>query len=198
MWLGWVPGLRILATQDLRAGLPLVVAGLGTLVAFLVVAFSWPARASSFAALRFLPGISLIDVGALVLLAATYEGLRIAGEVGLRRDAWAPRCIAALFLPSLVASLFLPYVVRFAPRAMEATWWAATTLALGSSLGVVACVGERLGARYRRLPSIWGGILGAVLLAGSGVALVLPAAAAPWISSARDAGFYVLPTLFSP
>ena len=200
--LGLVPGVKTMVFEDVRRGAPSAGLGLGLGLALSVVLVGWTARSHAIPRLRLVPEIELLDLGAAMLLAVAYEGLRLAHDLEERtRRPWAPRIVAALAGPAALGAILLPSVVRLAPRALEPAWWGSLLVSVGTAPAVVWCLLEgRLLTRAARrrfvlVSAASGALLAVLLLTAPALA---PAAASGWAAWAASAGYRVLPRLLVP
>lgn len=197
MVLGIVPGVRTLALEDARLGVPFALAGVALILAFLVVSIGWRGRHLVLGPLRISEAVELADVVCLLALLSAYEGLRLVEELERRtRRPWASRMIAAVFLPALLATVLLPSVVRHAPRLLEALWWASAALATTASPAAIhALVEEHVhGPPRRRLLVGWATAVATGALVFVGVAQASPTFE-DWARSAAEQGFRLLPVV---
>lgn len=197
--LGLVPGVRMMALDDARRGLPLAIFGLALALAFGILLTGWEARVHALERLRIVPKLALLDALCIVLIGIAYEALRLTASLEeRRRSPWSPRIVAAPFFPALLVVLGAPSILHLSPRWLEALWWAALVAAVGSSPALVWCTFEdRLLTRRarRRLLLAW---MVAAFSVGAAVAGPLALSAelrARMAAEAQMRGFQLLPRL---
>lgn len=181
---------------EARRGLPLAVMGVAVAVAGALCALAWSTGEATRDRLRLRAIVELLDVGSLFVVVLAYEVLRLASAWEERRHGGrAPRMVAAPFAPALFAVLVLPGVLRHHPRLLEATWWAALLLVLGTAPAVLWCLlEERIAPEARRWVLLLSAAGVVIPVLGLTVALVLmPEAATEWSEYARTLGFRLLP-----
>lgn len=201
MLLGIVPGVRTMALEDARRGLPFAVLGLLLALAFLLIATSWDARQGSLMELRLVQSLELFDGLCLLLIVLAYEGLRLVSALEERtRRPWAPRVVAAPFLPALLVVVLGPDLVHHWPRGLEALWWAAIVLLIGSSPALAFCLLEdQLITKESRKRWVlgWASGLGALVVILVLISVFVPSTAHRWSEDARSKGFRLLPLVLT-
>ncbi len=195
--LGWLPGLRLMATKSVPAGLPYALLGLVSGLGALLVLLNWTLAADTLRELRIHPRWILIRGTALLVLVCVYELLRLGATLEEnRRPPLGARVLAALAAPALVVIVGAPMIMSASPRLLESAWFAALVVGFGAIPAAVACVFDKLNAASLSRFRIVAGLTLVFLIA---LAVFLPAFGLPLFSglegAARAAGFRVLPSL---
>ena len=196
--LGAIPGVRIMAIDEIRRGLPYLVLGVVALILAILLAVGGPRYADALSLYRIDQRWMLVH-GLAVLAAVTiYELLRLASSREDRtKEPWAPRVIATAFVPAAVVLVAAPDLVGFAPRLVEAGWFAAAVVAVGTAPAALWTVlgGAASGLSPRRVVIGTLGVVAVALLitwlvGGSGLL-------GSWGDAAAARGFVVLPEILS-
>ena len=195
--LGLFPGLRLMVTRSVPMGLPYAVLGLLAGLGALLVVLTWSVSAASIEHLRIQPHWVLIRATSVLVLVGAYELLRFGAAIEEQpRGPRLPRILSALTLPAFLVILAAPAFMDAAPRAVEATWFAALIVGFGSLPAAAACALDAVASQrltQLRLPAV----LTLVILVI--VAASLPFLGVPLIgdlsAASRAAGFRVLPNL---
>lgn len=195
--LGLFPGLRLMVTKSVPAGLPYALLGLLAGLGALLVVFSWSSITDDIRDLRIQPRWILLRAGAVLVLVLVYELLRFGAHVEEHPfGPWTPRVLASLVLPAFVVACGAPFVLDIAPRPLEAAWFAALVVGFGALPGAVAGGLSDISGTSRQQFRIVAGIALVALIA---LAFGLPYLGVPLFGglsgAARAAGFRVLPTL---
>ncbi len=156
--LGLVPGVRLLVTEDSRKGLPYFVLGILTMIGVILVGADIPAIQDNLERLRLQERWILVPAAILFSLICSYEVLRLASSLEERsRSPWAPRIAATPLFPALIFLFEGPGLVTHWPTLVEAGWFAAAVLFIGSLPAVAWCGLERFfAARAKRRQIVLG------------------------------------------
>ena len=201
--LGAVPGVRSLVLEESRQSLPFVALGLLLGITFCVIIVGWEARHNDLARLRISTRVELLDAFHLFILIVGYEVLRAALALKLRtpRRPWAPRMLAAAFLPSLLVFVMGPQIIQHWPRGVEALWWtSAVSLILTSPAFVYCLLEDRIVSIQGRIHMLTGWMLGLLTLLLLIAALLILRAdvSEAGAQATRAMGFRLLPILLAP
>ena len=194
--LGLFPGLRLMVTKSVPAGLPYALLGLLAGLGTLLVILKWSVHVETIRALHIQPRWILVRATAILALVGVYELLRFGAAVEEQPRPLTPRVLAALPLPAFVVVTGAPSLLFVAPRALEATWFCALVLGFGTLPGAIACLFDNVAAFDAGRFRVRAGIVLAVLVA---TMVFLPVLGVPLFAglegAARAAGFRVLPAL---
>lgn len=195
--LGLFPGLRLMVTKSVPAGLPYAILGLLAGLGALLVVLNWSVSTATIRYLHVQPRWILIRVVAVLVLAGVYELLRFGSAVEENpRGPRTPRLLSALVMPAFLIILGAPAFLDAEPRLVESMWFCALVVGFGALPAAIACVLDAVTtpglARFR----VTAGLILAALVA---VVVFLPALGVPVFTglgaATRAAGFRVLPTL---
>lgn len=195
--LGLFPGARLMADEQVGAGLAYALIGLLSLLPAVVVSISWSARAQAVTKLNMDPSWLVLHAGAALVSVLLYELVRSASSMNVDRGrVRASRWLAALFLPSVAAVLMGPGLVGLAPGPVEAAWLVAIPLAAISVVAAVDAVRARTetdaGRRSTGLTALFLGLS----LVGGLLALALSVELNASVAKrAESAGFVKLPLI---
>ena len=196
--MGLFPGLRLMVTKSVPAGLPYALLGLLSGLGALLTVLNWSSSAATIQQLHIQPRWVLLRAGAVLVLICIYELLRVGASLEERpKGPRTPRIMAAFVLPAFLVIMAGPAFISAEPQLVEAAWFAALVLGFGALPASAACIMDGLVtqthlSRFR----IGAGLTLAVLVA---IAAFLPVLGVPLFDglqgAARAAGFRVLPTL---
>ncbi len=195
--MGLFPGLRLMATKNVPAGLPYAILGLLTSLGALLVVLNWSTAMDTIQQLRIQPRWILLRAGAVLLMVGVYELLRMASSLEeAPRGPRVPRVLAAFVLPSFLVVLAVPAFLYIAPQWLEAAWVAALVIGFGALPAAVSCVLTRLSSP--NLDRLRGGA-GIVLATLIAFTILLPLVGVPIFGdlkgAMRAAGFRVVTDL---
>ena len=195
--LGLFPGLRLMVTKSVPAGLPYALLGLLTGLGALLVVLNWSVAAETIRQLHIRPQWILIRAGAVLLLVAVYELLRMGAALEEKpRGPRIPRVLAMAALPAFVVVLGAPSFMDLAPRLLESAWFGALVLAFGALPACAACMLDNMTGREVTTFRLRAGIVLVLLVLGVTVWSALGYPIFEGLQgAARASGFRVLPSL---
>jgi hypothetical protein len=196
---GAIPGARMMAHQEVARGVAFAATAIFVLAPAIYELARWRRTASTIEALGIDPTWVLAHAGAAVLAVVCFEALRLVSTLARLKDAAVlPRVMASLLVPSALVLALGPRVIRHAPRSLEALWFGAIVLAVGSFVCSVWTIVLGLDPRAKRTRKaiVFGAIAASTLVLIGGLGVGMGAGAAQsWAESSRQAGFKLLPQI---
>jgi hypothetical protein len=199
--LGFFPGARMMAREQVVAGLAYAAIGLLCLIPGLLVTASWSTRRAQIEALgidaQWLLPQAILVISSVVL----FELLRFVSSMDrIRGRLRTARALASLALPALAVVLGGPAVIALGPGIIEPLWLGAWLVAMTALIAAADCLPTR---SEEEASGGWklalGGAATFVVLAliGLGVLLLKPATTSAIRSAASEAGFQIVPQLLA-